>query len=124
MEFAQLAHLRSQLFLGLIIERERLDLLEVLIRLVVDVIPFAQLFGNGTLLLPEIVLPLILVDLLPDFGVEFPLQGEDIDLPFQQRSQQLQTLGNAVFIEQSLLLIRGRGSYFRRYSPPDTPRHR
>ena len=107
MEFAQLAHLRSQLFLGLIIKRERLDLLEVLIRLIVDVVPFAQLFGNGTLLLPEIVLPLVLVDLLLDLGVEFPLQGEDIDLPFQQRSQQLQALGNAVFIEQSLLLIGG-----------------
>ena len=101
MEFAQLAHLRSQLFLGLIIERERLDLLEVLICLIVDVVPLAQLFGNGTLLLPEIVLPLVLVDLLLDLGVEFPLQSEDIDLPFQQRSQQLQALG----IEADLIVM-------------------
>ena len=106
MQFTELAYFRSQLFPCLIVQGQGFDLFEVLICLIVDVFSLPQLLGNGSLLLPEIVLPLVLVNLLLDLGIEFPLQREDIDLPLQQRGQKLQSLGNAVFVEERLLFIR------------------
>ena len=62
-----------------------------------------QLGGDGLHLLPQVIIPLVLVHLLLDPVVDLLLQGEDLVLALHRLGQQLQPLEGAGLLQNLLL---------------------
>ena len=100
---AQALELLEQLLAGLLGQLQGLNGLVVLLELLF-IVALAQLGLDDPQLLPQIIVPLTLVDVLLDLLLNLGLQLEDIQLPAQQDHRQLQPLDRVELLQNLLLL--------------------
>ena len=105
LHLAQALRLFFQLFGGFLRQAEGMDLVKIPLGLIADVVVPVQFGGDGPHLLPQIVVPLVLLHLVVDLVLNFLFKGQDLVLAIEQVQGGLKAAHQGVLLQNSLFVL-------------------